>query len=130
MLRRKKFYVIYPEYFEKSRSRSQGRRVSRNIASDEPTLKKLIFVCNKLNIEHQVQKDKAYPSNWWNQMGRVLIPIDKEDKIPKEKLLKQIAEITRKIVYKKEPITEKKAKEQTRTPSARKKTKSAKKKSL
>ncbi|MDH5402958.1 MAG: hypothetical protein OEY49_10745, partial [Candidatus Heimdallarchaeota archaeon] len=83
-----------------------------------------------LNIEHQVQKDKAYPSNWWNQMGRVLIPIDKEDKIPKEKLLKQIAEITRKIVYKKEPITEKKAKEQTRTPSARKKTKSAKKKSL
>jgi len=87
MLRRKKFQVIYPEYFDSELSKKQGRRVNLSLASKEPTLKKLIFACNKLDIDFEEQKDKAYPSRWWEKKGRLLIPINKQEKKLKSELI-------------------------------------------
>ncbi|MCE7737492.1 MAG: hypothetical protein GPJ54_21560 [Candidatus Heimdallarchaeota archaeon] len=103
MLRRKKFYVIYPEYFDSNISRSQGRRVSLSIADPNPHLKKIVKACERLEIECQSQPDKAHPSFWWKQSGRVLIPIDKNNKLPKEELIKTIAKTARKFQLKQKP---------------------------
>ena len=100
MLRRKKFYVIYPEYFDSKITRSQGRRVPNSLADPEPHLKKLEKACQRLEIECQSEPEKSHPSFWWKQSGRLLIPIDKNNKIPKEKILKDIAKISRKFKLK------------------------------
>ena len=104
MLRRKKFQVIYPEYFDSELSKKQGRRVNLSLASKEPTLKKLIFACNKLDIDFEEQKDKAYPSRWWEKKGRLLIPINKEQKKLKSELIVELAEIIRRIVVKQKTL--------------------------
>jgi len=101
MLRRKRFYVIYPEYFDKKLSRSQGRKVSLDIAAEEPSLKKLIFACKKLKIDYEEEEDKSYPTRWWEQNGRLLIPIDRKNKVPKSEIIDQMADIVRRIVHKK-----------------------------
>lgn len=103
MLRRKKFYVIYPEYFDSNISRSQGRRVSLSIADPTPHLKKIVKACERLEIECQSEPEKAYPSFWWKKSGRVLIPIDKKNKVPKEELIQSIAKTARKFQLKKKP---------------------------
>ncbi len=100
LLRRKKFYVVYPEYFDSRITRSQGRRVPNSLADPEPHLRKLEKACQKLEIEYQAEPEKAHPSFWWKQSGRLLIPIDKDNKIPKETILKDIARISRKFKLK------------------------------
>ncbi len=103
MLRRKKFQVIYPEYFSADVSRKQGRRVSKSKATQDMNLRKLVYACKKLDVPHQIQQDKSFPRYNWENGGRVLITIDKKDKKPKQELVHEIADITRRIVSKKAP---------------------------
>lgn len=108
MLRRKRFYVIYPEYFDRDLSRSEGRRVPLKKAGEEPSLKKLIYACKKLDIDFEAEEDKAYPGRWWEKKGRLLIPINKKDKKPKSELIKDIADIVRRLVPKHKVVKKKK----------------------
>lgn len=100
-LRKRRYLVIYPEYFDKLRSRGQGRRVPLNLADDKPTLKKLVKACEVLKYEFVIEPEKAYPGNWEMKQGRVLIRINKQNAQPKEEYLKEIAKILRKLVPKK-----------------------------
>ncbi|MHA2248849.1 MAG: signal recognition particle subunit SRP19/SEC65 family protein [Candidatus Kariarchaeaceae archaeon] len=109
---------MYPEYFDANLSRSEGRRVSLELADPSPHLIKLSKACEKLNIECQIEKDKAYPSSWWKQSGRILIPIDKQNKVPKQILLKEIAEVSRKFVHKKKKMVTKKVSKKRKLPSS------------
>lgn len=100
-LRRRRYYVVYPEYFDKNRSRSQGRRVSLDIADDGPSLAKIGKACQLLGYEYELERDKAFPSQWWNPHGRILIRINKAEKSTKEDILKEIAKILPRLVSKK-----------------------------
>lgn len=119
LLRRKKYYVFYPEYFDKNLSRSEGRKVPKSLADDSPSLRKLVFSCKKLGLKYVAQADKSFPSRFWTNSGRVLVEINKSEKIPKTNLLKQIADISRRV-KKKEQVVEKGTK---RHPDSRAKTK-------
>ncbi|MHA2501677.1 MAG: signal recognition particle subunit SRP19/SEC65 family protein [Candidatus Kariarchaeaceae archaeon] len=121
MLRRKRFYVIYPEYFDKDLPRNKGRRVSLDMASDKPTLNKIVYACKKLELEHEVQEDKSFPARWWNHNGRVLLVIDRKDKVPKSTHIDEIAKVVRRLVPKKAKKKVKKGKSSGtgRTPPVR-----------
>ena len=103
MLRRRKYQVLYPEYFSADVSRKQGRRVSETKATQDMDLRKLVYACKKLDIPHQIQQDKSFPRFNWDNGGRVLVTIDKKDKKIKQQLVHEIADITRRIVSKKAP---------------------------
>lgn len=103
MLRRRKYQVLYPEYFSADVSRKQGRRVSKIKATKDMDLRKLVYACKKLDVPHQIQQDKSFPRFNWDNGGRVLITIDKKDKKIKQQLVHEIADITRRIVSKKAP---------------------------
>jgi signal recognition particle subunit SRP19 len=123
LLRRKKFYVIYPEYFDSKISRSQGRRVPLSIADPEPHLKKIIRACERLELEFEPEPEKAHPTFWWKKSGRLLISIDKNNKTPKEELIKEIAKVSRKFqLKKKSKVT--KLKKDDKTPEEKKSKKS------
>ncbi len=123
MLRRRKFQVIYPEYFDKNRSRRDGRRVNKSLAMENIALARFSKACQSLGLEIQVEKEKSYPGNWVQHNGRILIAIDKNNKLPKEKLLKDIAKKAKRFVPKKKIIPDHKSEEGTK----RQRTKSAKK---
>ncbi len=82
-------WVIWPEYFDKSRSRAQGRRVPISQAIASPSLEALEKAVSQLGLEYVVETDKAHPSNWWEGKGRIRI----ERVGPKSELLSEIASL-------------------------------------
>ena len=64
-------YVIWPIYFDQGTSRSNGRRVPKNLAITNPTVPDIFKVAQSLELNPQIEK-KSYPSLWWTQ-GRLLV---------------------------------------------------------
>lgn len=78
--------VIWPRYFEASISRSDGRRVSEDLALDDPSAGDIADVAEELGYPAIVEEDARHPSRPWDASGRVLV----EDVDDKEALLKEI----------------------------------------
>ncbi|MEE9409365.1 MAG: signal recognition particle subunit SRP19/SEC65 family protein [Candidatus Heimdallarchaeota archaeon] len=95
MLRRKRYYVLYPEYFDKSLSRKQGRKIPKSKAVDDCKLSKIAYACKHLNLDHQIEKEKKYSKNWWNSEGRIIV--NPEGITNKTELIRRIANISRKL---------------------------------
>lgn len=66
-------YVLWPIYFDRSRSRQDGRRVSRQLAVKNPSVDDVAAAAKKLELDPEVEADAAHPSRWWKQEGRVLV---------------------------------------------------------
>ena len=80
--------VVWPEYFDIRRTRAQGRRVSRALAVQDPTVDKIAKALAVLRLEFKIETDKAYPKSWYNHSGRILV----ENTLPKAELLRRIAQ--------------------------------------
>ena len=81
-------WVVWPEYFDARRSRSQGRRVRKKIAVLNPTTEDLAKALVALGIEFRIEGDKSYPADWHHKRGRVIV----ENSMSKTELLQRIAE--------------------------------------
>lgn len=79
--------VIWPAYLDQTKSRSNGRIISRKNAIKEPHLNEIKEAALKLGLNPEVEPEKAYPKSWWEVSGRVLI----DDKGPKSVIAKQIS---------------------------------------
>ncbi len=104
MLRRKRYFVLYPEYFDKSLTRKQGRALPKNKAVANSTLSKLAKACEILELDFEVEKDKKYSKNWWTSEGRVIV--NPEGITNKTELIRRVANISRRL--KKKETTKKK----------------------
>lgn len=72
--------IVWLIYFDASISRRSGRRVSRKLAVDAPTLEELVEACKRLNLSFQVKESARYPRMWWSRGGYVIV-----DKVNKSK---------------------------------------------
>ncbi|WP_094226877.1 signal recognition particle protein Srp19 [Methanolobus psychrotolerans] len=78
--------VIWPAYIDKTKSRSEGRIISRKTSVEAPTLNEINLAAQKLGFNPEVEADKAYPHSWWETRGRVLI----DNTAPKTHLARRI----------------------------------------
>lgn len=108
MLRKKKYFVLYPEYFNKSLSRKQGRKIPRNRAVEDCSLSKIAYACKHLELDYEVEKDKKYSRNWWSSEGRIIV--NPEGVASKTELIRRIANISRKLKKVEKTPDKKKAK--------------------
>lgn len=79
--------VIWPQYFDRSLTRSQGRRVAKKYAVDKPSVDDIAKAAKSLHLHPVIEKNAIYSSQPWRKKGRVLI--DAQDS--KEKTLEQLA---------------------------------------
>jgi signal recognition particle subunit SRP19 len=75
----KTYQTLYPVYFDASRTHSQGRRVSRNLAVANPLARTLVdalqSACGPLHpLPIAFEPDKLHPKDWANP-GRVRIQL-------------------------------------------------------
>ena len=70
----KDFQCIYPIYFDKSRSRKEGRRVGVENAVENPMAREIINACSRLRLETLFEPAKCHPKDWANP-GRVKIKL-------------------------------------------------------
>ena len=82
--------VVWPEYFDKKRSRAEGRRLPIELCVDEPSLDIIAKGAMILDLEYKIFEDMAYPANWAAKAGCVRI---EKGKISKTKLLAEIGKI-------------------------------------
>jgi len=79
--------VVWPIYFDSTKSRSKGRMVSAQEGVKEPTLDDIITAALKAGFKPEIEREKRHPKTWHDSSGRILIP----KKGPKSAALKRIA---------------------------------------
>jgi len=79
--------IIWAAYFDAAISREGGRRISKKLALQTPDIDKIYAAAKALNLNPVLEKEKKYPSRWWESKGRVLV----ERKHSKNDIIKMIA---------------------------------------
>jgi signal recognition particle subunit SRP19 len=82
--------VLWPEYFDIDRTRSEGRRVPKRLCIKTPTLDIIAKGAMILDLEYRVLEDKAYPADW--AAGRGCVRVEK-GRLSKTEILPKIGEI-------------------------------------
>ncbi len=86
-LRKQEKAIIWPSYFDSAKTRSQGRRVSKNLAVPSPKVEEIEEAASRLGLEHEAVPEKGYPKTPWNKMGTLLV----EKQGSKEQVINKIA---------------------------------------
>ncbi|WP_414468629.1 signal recognition particle protein Srp19 [Methanobacterium sp. ACI-7] len=79
--------IIWPVYIDSEKTKSEGRRISRENAVPFPKLREISNAAKKLQLNPEIENDKSYSRSWWENSGRV--SVDKN--IPKRELLIKIS---------------------------------------
>ncbi|KAM4059879.1 SRP19 protein [Hirsutella rhossiliensis] len=72
----KGFQSLYPVYFDATRSRAEGRRVSARLAVRNPLAREIAHACSRLRLQTLLEPDKVHPKDWANP-GRVKVGLKK-----------------------------------------------------
>lgn len=68
------FPALYPVYFDKDRSRAEGRRVSKSLAVANPLARDMVDACAALQLRTVFEPTKTHPKDWANP-GRVKVDL-------------------------------------------------------
>ena len=86
-LREAKSFLVWPEYFDSKRTRSEGRRVPKRMAVDLPKAVAIAEAAKKLGLDSNVEYEGVYPRSWRTKSGKVRV----EKRWSKAETLRQIA---------------------------------------
>ncbi|KAF9734683.1 hypothetical protein PMIN06_006189 [Paraphaeosphaeria minitans] len=75
----KHFQCLYPIYFDKSRTRAEGRRVGAELAVENPLARDMADATASLGLQTVFEPDKLHPKDWSNP-GRVRVLLKQDGK--------------------------------------------------
>jgi len=79
--------IIWPIYFDTSKTRKEGRRVPKNLAVQSPRIVELKEATDKIGIRNEIRLEAHFPKTHWAKNGMLLV----EKKEAKEKIIQKIA---------------------------------------
>ncbi|RQG96994.1 signal recognition particle subunit SRP19 [Natrarchaeobius chitinivorans] len=65
--------VIWPAYIDVECSRADGRRVSEDLAVEEPTVDEIAKAVQQIGYDATIEREKAYSREPWADRGRVVV---------------------------------------------------------
>ena len=65
--------VLWPAYFDASRSRKEGRRVPVDLAVEDPSVDEIAQAVKQVGYDAVIERDVAYPRQPWERTGRVRV---------------------------------------------------------
>ena len=86
-MRKKNSILLWSVYFDSTKSRNEGRKVSKSLAVSAPKIEELQRAAKRLGLNPEVNFDAAYPSVPWKNTG--FIVLDKTES--KTQMLKKVA---------------------------------------
>jgi signal recognition particle subunit SRP19 len=72
-LRQQEKIIIWPAYFDSTKTRNDGRRVPKNLAVPSPRIVELKEAAEKLGLPHELVVDVGYPKTPWLKTGMILV---------------------------------------------------------
>jgi signal recognition particle subunit SRP19 len=79
--------IIWPAYFDLTKTRKEGRRVQKSLAVQHPKIDEVKIAVEKLGLEHEFAPEAGYPKTPWLKAGRIMV----EKKGSKEQVIVKIA---------------------------------------
>ncbi len=92
-MRKQEKAIIWPAYFDLTRTRGTGRRVSKSLAVQSPRVSEVEEAARRLGFKPELRLDVAYPKSPWSKSGMVLV----EKRHPKEEIIRSIAKLLPKV---------------------------------
>ena len=86
-MRKQEKAIIWPAYFDQTKTRKNGRRIPKNMAVQSPKILEIQEATQKLGLKLEVVADKGYPKTPWAKTGMLLV----EKKGSKEQVINRIA---------------------------------------
>lgn len=86
-MRKQEKTILWPVYFDSSKTRSEGRKIPKNLAVSNPTLTELQAAAAKLGLTPEIEVDAAHPAIPWRKTGRIWV----QKQEPKMQILAKIA---------------------------------------
>lgn len=72
-MKRESRVVLYPEYFDRNMSRSEGRRTPLKLSVPSPDARSIFDAAGALGLDPILENDRHYPRTWYMRRGRVLV---------------------------------------------------------
>jgi len=85
-MKKKDVIILWPVYFDSTKTRSEGRRISKKLAIDRPRLDEIKRVVERMGFSHDIVADAGFPQTPWQKIG--LISVSKKGS--KNQILKRI----------------------------------------
>jgi len=86
-MRKQNKIVLWPVYFDSTKTRLEGRRVPKSLATPSPKLEEIREAVERAGLRPEIVADAAHPSFPWQKSGLLVIP----KKGSKAKILREIA---------------------------------------
>lgn len=75
----KHYQCLYPIYFDKRRSRAEGRKVGTELAVENPLARDIVDAVQMLGLTAGLEPEKLHPKDWANP-GRVRVLLKEDGK--------------------------------------------------
>jgi signal recognition particle subunit SRP19 len=72
-LRKQGKTVLWPVYFDSSKTRKEGRRIPKMLGTSNPSLKELAESAKRLGLKPEIDVESAHPAIPWRRTGRILL---------------------------------------------------------
>jgi len=86
-MRKQDRIIIWPAYFNSTKTRSDGRRIPKNLAVPSPKISEIKEASEKLGLDYELVLDAGYPRTPWLKTGMLLVT----KKETKDQTIKKIA---------------------------------------
>jgi signal recognition particle subunit SRP19 len=79
--------IIWPIYFDSTKTRKEGRRIPKNMAVQSPKIAEIKEATDKLGLKNEINLEAHFPKIPWAKSGMLLV----EKTEAKEKIVQKIA---------------------------------------
>ena len=86
-MRKQDKFIIWPVYFDQSKTRNGGRKIPRSLALPAPRLDEIQKAAERLGFKPEIVPEVAYSAVPWQKTGMILV----EKKGAKLEILRRIA---------------------------------------
>jgi signal recognition particle subunit SRP19 len=86
-MRKQDKVIIWPVYFDQTKTRKEGRRVSKSLAVQYPKIVEVKMAVERLGLKHEFAPEAGYPKTPWLKTGMIMV----EKKGSKEQVIRKIA---------------------------------------
>ena len=92
-MRKQDKIIIWPAYFDSTKTRNDGRRIPKNLSVPSPKILEIKDAAEKLGLENELAADAGYPKTPWLKTGMLLVKKNEA----KEQTIRRIAKELLKI---------------------------------
>jgi len=86
-MRKQNRAIIWPAYFDQTKTRKNGRRVPKSLAVQHPKIVEIKMAVERLGLKHEFTPEAGYSKTPWLKTGMIMV----EKKGPKEQIIRKIA---------------------------------------